>query len=530
MREKGKSNDYFMAQVYRLLPVDIQAFLERTSVLDYMTAPACNQVAGVQNADSLLSCLEQENVFVQSLGGARGLYRYHPTFRRFLLSRLSAREQMELSRTAAAYFMKSQDKLQAAEYGCRGNDPDVVLAVIEAFGEEILKEHLYSTLQRWFDFLLGQEWDLTPKARLVYGRYLWALGKTGDAREQIRMAGEAFYREGKLGEHKKALMFVAKAEREAGNLQQAEGCLPEAEGEMEQDWNDMAEEMCMERVKFLNELHFLENITGDINGQLPWNTGDSGLDRREGGKIQIQCLRQFRVTVPDADPGEVRWRTKKARELFAYLFHLQGRSISREGLIALLWPEAGEKSAAALFHTTLYSIRQAFGQERLIVYEHRKYSLNMQMVSSDLEQLRQAVREVEQNQEGPEQVLHLYCGGYMENTGYLWSYGTAKQLEDECMQVYRMGAKKRISEKREASAIPFLERILESDPYDEAAAADLIGCLIKCGKRTEARQRYNHLANRYQEDLGLDFGRTFQELAREHGTESPNRSPEKKDK
>ena len=71
----------------------------------------------------------------------------------------------------------------------------------------------------------------------------------------------------------------------------------------------------------------------------------------------------FSVFLPDKDGREMKWRTKKARELFAYLFHLQGSSVSREALIDLLWPESGMKSAIALFHTTLYSIRQAFTQE-----------------------------------------------------------------------------------------------------------------------------------------------------------------------
>ena len=100
----------------------------------------------------------------------------------------------------------------------------------------------------------------------------------------------------------------------------------------------------------------------------------------------------------------------------------------------------------------------------------------------------------------------------MENTGYLWSYGTAKKLEDECLQVCRRGAKERMLEKKEALAIPFLERILEIEPYDDEVAASLIACLYESGKRTEAKQRYNRLVKLYKEDLELDFDKTFQEL------------------
>lgn len=666
--EKLEATDYFMTRVYQMLPFDIQLFLKKTAVLDYMTVPVCNRIMDSYNSENLLKYLVKENLFVQSVGEKSGLYRYHSIFQRFLLTQIPVQEQMDSLRKAAFFFLKTDDKIQAAEYGCRGKSVDVVQAVIEVAGERILEERLYDTIKRWFLFLQKQNCELTPRSRFVYGKYLWMLGRTEEAKEQILTAGKSFYEQGRIRDCRKVLLFAAASERKAGNLRQAELYLQQAEDEGEMRWDDMAEAGCMERIKYECCLHhpeevyrilclwldrgarFEENLfllaaqrifgagrekaepgvrlsgledgfllqnyvlaehlkkayqEGDgrsvlrdaqdiirnaeyetvhtsiawkMLALLSWNegnyrkaveqasAGDEFLFRNQiqlqdfeekhrvildsirslqngtadtryvllqktdaekeekketkkeeagSGKIRIQCMKNFSVILPGEERKEIKWRTKKAQELFAYLFHLQGEYVSREELTALLWPENGGKSATALFHTTIYSIRQAFiqeGRETLILYEKRKYSLNMEMISSDLEELTDFFREYKRKPENPEQVMQLYPGGYMEDTGYLWAYGTAKKLEDEYLCVCRTGARQRMSEKKEILAVPFWQRMLEREPYDEEIVESLIVCLYSSGKKTEAKQQYDRMVQLYREDLELDFEKTFQEM------------------
>lgn len=539
---------------------------------------------------------------------------------------------------------------------------EVVQAAVEVCGEEILEERLYDTLKRWFEFLKEQHCILTAKNRFVYGRYLWELGNLEDARKQIMEAAEAFYEEGKLQDYKRVLLFLASAERRAGNLTHTAHCLQLAENPPEKRWGAAAAMVCTEQVKYACCLHQLEQAAGWLedwgrlgagfqeypflqaaeqilcrheteasmfrlneiedgfllqncilaeqltlsyhnadfssvfsnaqqiirNSQydtlhtaiawkmlaiLSWNqknfrkaaeqakNADSFLyknsiqlqdfsakhqqilgeinflqknvmdnrpflpqkeeqplpGRKGDRKIRIQCMKQFCVTLQDEKEREIRWRTKKAQELFAYLFHLQGGGISREELITLLWPESGTKSATALFHTTLYSIRQVFTQEGrgdLIVYEKKRYSLNMQMISSDLEELQSYFENFRNKKEEPERAIGLYPGGYMENTGYLWAYGTAKKLEDEYLNVCRAGARERMEQNREDLAIPFLQSMQEIEPYDEEIVESLIICLYRSRRQTEAKQQYDRMVKLYKEDLDLDFEKTFQELVR----------------
>lgn len=664
--DKLEASDYFMTKVYRMLPYDIQTFLKKTAVLDYMTAPICNKVAGIHNSESMLRYLANEKLFVQTLGEISSLYRYHSIFQRFLLSQTTLEEQQEALRTAAYFLLKTNDKIQAAEYACRSGGADIVQAVIETAGDSMLEERLYGTLERWFAFLETERSSLTPKTRFLYSKYLMALGRDLEASRQIAEAGKAFYEEGRLSDYQKVLLFAASAKRKAGDLLQANQYLEQARQETGPAWGENAAALCTEQIKIqcglhqldeaarlllaymeqgpplhendflsaasrillplaqtetagalpnalqlegipegfllrncilaeqlkaayfcgdwertrqaartiihssmhetlqtaaawqilavlswdggdyrkaveqsrmgtafllknhvwnlelsakhqqiLSQIHSIHRNTADTRCLLPQKADAEPQGTKETGKIKIRCMGGFLVFLPGCSGQELKWRTKKARELFAYLFHLQGQSVSREVIIELLWPEAGTKSAIALFHTTLYSIRQSFqqeGLEELISYEKKMYSLNMQLVDSDLDKLSAYLNDKSLWEREPEQIMSLYPGSYMGNSGYLWSYGKAKELDDGCLAALKCGADTRASQDRPEDAIPFFQRMLEADPYNEETVSKLIFCLYESGRQSEAKQQYDYMQKLYQEDLELDFSRSFKEI------------------
>lgn len=660
-------SSYFMTRVYKTLPFDIQMFLKKTAVLDYMTPSICNKVAGIHNSESMLRYLVSEKLFVQTLGEISSLYRYHSIFQQFLLAQTTFEEQQDALRTASYFLLKTSDKIQAAEYACRGKAADIVQAVIEVSGDSMLEDRLYGTLEHWFAFLESEHCELTAKSRFMYGKYLMALGRTQEASLQITRAEKEFFEAGHLQDYKKVLLFVAATKRKEGNLLEADKYLTQAAADRETSWNDIAKAVCTEQIKLKCCLHQLESAAallseyssqglelqqntflyaaqkifslsenqqteysltfydipvehipegfllrncilaeqmknafesgvqaiaeqtamGIIQGSeyetlqtaaaweilavLSWGKGDyrkaveqsqtgntfllknhiwnlgfppkqqqilnkinsvhrnasdtrylvsqerktSETFQKGSGKIQIQCMNCFRVFLPGSEGQEVKWRTKKAQELFAYLFHLQGAGVSKDVLIELLWPDAGAKNAIALFHTTLYSIRQAFSQEGLedlIAYEKKKYSLKMQLVDSDLAELTSYFNNSRACEEEPEQIMRLYPGSYMGNSGYLWSYSMAKELENQYFKVLQSGAAKRTSQNQPEAAVPFLQRIIEADPYNEEIASQLILCLYQSGRQSDAKQQYDRMQKLYREDLELDFSRTFKDI------------------
>jgi two-component SAPR family response regulator len=59
----------------------------------------------------------------------------------------------------------------------------------------------------------------------------------------------------------------------------------------------------------------------------------------------------------DAGHNLVSWRTRKVKELFAYLWYAQGAPAHRHRIVSDLWPDTEAVRAQPLFHTTLYHLR-----------------------------------------------------------------------------------------------------------------------------------------------------------------------------
>lgn len=71
---------------------------------------------------------------------------------------------------------------------------------------------------------------------------------------------------------------------------------------------------------------------------------------------------------------DVCWRTRKEKQLFAYLFSLNGRMVDRANLLDTLWHDEIPENAVPMLHNMLYHIRKELnrlGQDNLICCEKK---------------------------------------------------------------------------------------------------------------------------------------------------------------
>ncbi len=80
--------DYLIDEVLSHQPEPVRRFLIQTSILDRLSAPLCNALLSIDNAQNLLTTLEAQNLFLIPLDNRRGWYRYHHLFGELLRSRL----------------------------------------------------------------------------------------------------------------------------------------------------------------------------------------------------------------------------------------------------------------------------------------------------------------------------------------------------------------------------------------------------------------------------------------------------------
>lgn len=177
--------DYFMHELFRKLPYELQHFLTSTSVLDYLRPDVCNVLAGIDNAAGQLSYLERENLFILRISGSGHLYRCHSLFRNFLLSQLQPSQRKLLLEKASDFYIHTPDKVQAAEYALACGDGERLQNAVEAAGQEVLRQGGLNTLRRWLDGLSAVGTPPTPEILLLRGQYEERIGAWQKALELV---------------------------------------------------------------------------------------------------------------------------------------------------------------------------------------------------------------------------------------------------------------------------------------------------------------------------------------------------------
>lgn len=82
-------------------------------------------------------------------------------------------------------------------------------------------------------------------------------------------------------------------------------------------------------------------------------------------EVTIRCLQSLRFERGGQSLNNLRWRTSKAQELFAFLLHNRNRFVSKDMLIELLWPDFNLKKASTHLYTTIYQVRQCLKQNEV---------------------------------------------------------------------------------------------------------------------------------------------------------------------
>ena len=230
----------------------------------------------------------------------------------------------------------------------------------------------------------------------------------------------------------------------------------------------------------------------------------SGEQDWSNAKVTVESFGSFQVTLPDGQP--MRWRTRKAQELFAYLFHLQGTCVERERLLDILWPQSAPANATSLLHTTLYSIRKTlspFGLDGIIQREKRGYQMDMSCVDSTLAKVETLMKG---DIAGVEELPALYRGAYLEDVEGNWAADSRAWYASAFLRICRTMAKKEMDQGNYAGAVNFLRVAVRQEPYDEELAGQLIRCCASAGEIKTAMAVYNNLKDALARDLNEEPG------------------------
>ena len=179
--------DYLAEEVIRQQRDELRKFLIQTSILERFNAESCEALTGNPDSQSLLSELEQANLFLIPLDDDRVWYRYHHLFAEFLRTELSKTETEKLYMKAALWHEQNGLLSEAVQYATASGDLEFLADVIDrGFKKDAIWERGNLTLyEAWLDVLPPQAFQSRPTLSLNASRILYLLGRFDLAEKQI---------------------------------------------------------------------------------------------------------------------------------------------------------------------------------------------------------------------------------------------------------------------------------------------------------------------------------------------------------
>lgn len=227
---------------------------------------------------------------------------------------------------------------------------------------------------------------------------------------------------------------------------------------------------------------------------------------KNAGYIVAKTFGDFQL---ESSQGEIiKWRTKKAKELFIYLWVYQEKGRNKERLIDDLWPNLPLEKASSLMHTTVYQLRKVLkdlGEKDPILSVNNQYLLNV-TVKSDVSLLEEAIASTHNRFAHVEELLTRYTGDFLEADTYSWVLNKQHTIKESFLQYLEdfIGSAKADEEKL-LLVEKSLEKMLKLDPYNESYLYLMIDHYGKTKNYPKMVACYESSKRVWQQELGLDF-------------------------
>jgi LuxR family maltose regulon positive regulatory protein len=149
--------DYLMEEVLLAQQPSVREFMVRTSILERMTGPLCDAVAGRDDSAVMLDRLARSNLFVVELDDRRHWYRYHHLLQACLSAELRSQDLAlvsKLHRRAAAWHLTAGNVSDAVSHTIAARDHDEASELIARhWAPMMLVTAGERTVEEWFSSL-----------------------------------------------------------------------------------------------------------------------------------------------------------------------------------------------------------------------------------------------------------------------------------------------------------------------------------------------------------------------------------------
>jgi two-component SAPR family response regulator len=241
-------------------------------------------------------------------------------------------------------------------------------------------------------------------------------------------------------------------------------------------------------------------------------------------EVRIGCFGAFRVRVGSEQGEELKWRTNKTRELFAYLTHHRSGAVHKSRIIEDLWPDLDVERSMVYLHTCIYQIRKTIRQYRLqdwmtVHFTNDCYQLVAKGAYCDSEDFLEAAGNGKQATAESivncERAAALYSGDYMAVDDFIWAEPVRQKLQTVYLELMKGMAQYYMEEGLFATAIRHLQQVLQVNPLREDFHEMLLQAYAETGDRFTVVDHYNRLRQILYEELGVEPKFSIQALVQQ---------------
>lgn len=244
--------------------------------------------------------------------------------------------------------------------------------------------------------------------------------------------------------------------------------------------------------------------------------------RNDGLKLRLPDLRVCSLGSPKVwlDAHEVtdgEWRSKKAKELFFFLL-AKKRSVSNEEIVEALWPDFSLHLSSSALKTNVYRLRQALFFDCIQVNDSG-YCINPAVSAKfDVDDFRECLKLAvaskssrECRQQYLSQAVELHKGPFLAGYDSEWCDDLRSDVEARYHAALMNLSSYQAAGGDFQQAIELLEKVIDSDPYNEEAQYQCIQNYVNCEEPFLALQKLRRFAKLSVEELGCNLPPRFSE-------------------
>lgn len=486
----GLIKKYISYEIFSDLPPDVVQFAKQASLFEWLSADICDTILETSNSQECLNFLAENEIFLKNEPKAPSTFRWIDIFQRVLLSFLTTQEKTFIAEKTVEYYLKHKMYLEAIEFALQFAQPALICRSLSVCGTSLLDQEQFELLGKCTDILENSSDELDPFIYGILAQYYYVKGDHAQMDHHFNMADSMFGKENIYSIHRTLYRGLLKFETDPSKYQKLV--------------NNALFYLDEYNLKFPfllpREMRVLEKIKR-------LNCAEEETHKKK--PLKVQQFGVFKVIVAE-DGHEISWRTRKASELLSYLISLNGRSVDRNHLFDVIWPDELPNNPVAMLHNMIYNIRKelsAYNLEKLINYKNKGYSIDMNLIDCTEEIVSYICAAIDRKDMDTllenERVLTSYWGQFLENIPSLWATESGEYYDKMFVNGSLLLADFYCEHSIYEKALVFLQNAQKIDTFSERIMEKMLSCYSKLGKFDKLRLKYDEFCVMLDDELGI---------------------------